>query len=131
MSKKSGFTLIEMLVVIAIIGLLSSVVVIGLTGAREKARDSRRITDINQIQNKLELSYSAQTGYPTALPADVPQTDPQNKPYKYETANNNFSYKLGICLETPESDNTNGFTDTSNCPSTLLGCSYAYCVTPD
>ncbi len=53
-----GFTLIELLVVVAIIGILSSVVLASLNSAREKARDTRRKSDLKQIQNALELYYS-------------------------------------------------------------------------
>ena len=44
-----GFTLIELLVVIAIIGLLSTVVVASLTTVRAKARDSKRLSDLQSI----------------------------------------------------------------------------------
>lgn len=53
-----GFTLIELLVVIAIIGLLASIILVSLNSAREKARDTRRVADIKQIQIALELYYS-------------------------------------------------------------------------
>jgi type II secretion system protein G len=59
-----GFTLIELLVVISIIGLLSTVAMTSLNGARTKARDTRRLMDIKNIQIALEL-YKAQYGeYP-------------------------------------------------------------------
>ncbi len=64
-SFRRGFTLIELLVVISIIGMLSSIVLASLNDARAKARDARRMSDIKQIQNALEL-YRADNGeYPT------------------------------------------------------------------
>lgn len=54
-----GFTLIELLVVIAIIGILASVVLASLNTARQKARDVRRISDLNQVKLALELYYDA------------------------------------------------------------------------
>ena len=59
-----GFTLIELLVVIAIIGLLASIVLVSLSSARRKARDSRRIGDLRQVQLALEL-------YSDATPAQI------------------------------------------------------------
>ncbi len=46
---KSGFSLIEILVVIAIIGVLSTLGVVYLRGTVVKARDTKRMSDINQI----------------------------------------------------------------------------------
>lgn len=65
-NKKSGFTIIEILVVIAIIGLLSSVVLVGLTGFRKRGRDARRIADLRQTQSALELYYAKFSHYPAA-----------------------------------------------------------------
>lgn len=44
-----GFSLVEILVVIAIIGVLATIGVVALSGTRAKARDSKRKNDINQI----------------------------------------------------------------------------------
>jgi type II secretion system protein G len=63
---KKGFTLIELLVVIAIIGLLASIVLVSLNSARQKARDSRRLTDIRQVALALELyADTNNSAYPT------------------------------------------------------------------
>ena len=62
--KKKGFTSIELLVVISIIGLLSSVVLASLNQARIKARDSQRKQDIIQVRNALELYYADHKSYP-------------------------------------------------------------------
>lgn len=59
---RRGFTLIELLVVVAIIGILSSVVISSINQARSKARDTKRISDVRQIQNALEM-YFADNGY--------------------------------------------------------------------
>ena len=57
-----GFTLIELLVVISIISLLSSVVLSSLSSARMKARDVRRIQDLAQIRNAIELYLNDNNG---------------------------------------------------------------------
>lgn len=68
-SQRRGFTLLELLVVIAIIGLLASITFLSFGRARQKARDTRRLSDIRQLQNVLEL-YAAdhETEYPNEYP---------------------------------------------------------------
>jgi prepilin-type N-terminal cleavage/methylation domain-containing protein len=65
MTKKKGFTLVELLVVISIIGLLSTVAVVALGSARAKARDAKRLADVKQVQTSLDQFYSDQSAYPT------------------------------------------------------------------
>lgn len=62
--SQKGFTLIEMLVVIGIIGLLASVVLVGLGNARRSGRDAKRISDLRSIQTGLEGFYNACGHYP-------------------------------------------------------------------
>jgi type II secretion system protein G len=59
---KRGFTLIELLVVIAIISVLSATIIASLNGARSKARDAKRLSEIRQIRTALEL-YSSSNGF--------------------------------------------------------------------
>ncbi|OGZ18789.1 MAG: hypothetical protein A2175_00710 [Candidatus Nealsonbacteria bacterium RBG_13_42_11] len=65
--KNIGFTLIEILVVIAIIGLLSSVVLVSIKGGAEKARDARRQEDLNTIQKALEMYEIDHGSYPISV----------------------------------------------------------------
>ena len=61
--SRKGFTLIELLVVIAIIGVLSGIVLVSLAGARSKARDAKRQSDIRQISLAQEMYYDTIEGY--------------------------------------------------------------------
>jgi prepilin-type N-terminal cleavage/methylation domain-containing protein len=71
-SKLTGFTLIEILVVIAVIALLASVILVALNGARAKGRDAARISDMTQMATAMELFYNNDglpggvNAYPTA-----------------------------------------------------------------
>jgi prepilin-type N-terminal cleavage/methylation domain-containing protein len=61
---QKGFTLIELIVVISIISLLSSVVLSSLNTVRAKARDSQRLSDMVQLRNALQLYYNDHGSYP-------------------------------------------------------------------
>ncbi len=118
-----GFTLVELLVVISIVSLLNSVVLTGIKNARASARDSRRISDIRQIRNALELYKSSQGYYPPSLSLLTPKyikTIPQDplgstdgtwetcRPSYCYTTNADYynnsartSYHLGVLMEKP------------------------------
>ncbi len=63
-SEKKGFTLIELLVVVAIIGLLATISIVSLGSARDRAKNTRRIADIRQLQTALELYFYDFNRYP-------------------------------------------------------------------
>jgi type IV pilus assembly protein PilA len=58
---KRGFTLIELLVVIAIIGLLASIVLGSLSGARAKGKDAKRVSELKQFVQTLQLNTKLDT----------------------------------------------------------------------
>ena len=59
-----GFTLVELMVVISIIGIMSSILYVNYNDAREQARDKVRMTDLKSLQLAIE-TYKAQYGrYP-------------------------------------------------------------------
>lgn len=62
--KKTGFTLVELLVVVAIIGLLSGMVVISMKNVKAKARDSQRVSDMNSIATALNMYHNDFNAYP-------------------------------------------------------------------
>lgn len=62
--KSSGFTLIELLIVITIIGTLAGLLFTNFSGARERARDSKRKNDVTQMKNALRLYYNDYQRYP-------------------------------------------------------------------
>lgn len=63
---KNGFTLVEVMVVVTIIGILLALSAAGLQGARASSRDAQRKSDIEDLRSALEI-YRADCGsYPTA-----------------------------------------------------------------
>lgn len=60
--NKKGFTLIELLVVIAIIAILAGLIIVRINNASKEARDTRRLRDLDQIKQALEM-YRINNGY--------------------------------------------------------------------
>lgn len=69
MNKKNntlGFTLFELLVSISIIAILTAIASMSFSGAQKRARDARRVQDMNSIQKAAEQYYSLSNyQYPT------------------------------------------------------------------
>lgn len=61
--KNRGFTLIELLVVISIIGILSGIILVGLSIARDRARDARVKEELINLRTAMELYYSEHKTY--------------------------------------------------------------------
>lgn len=114
---KAGFTLIEIVIVLGIIGIIITLSVVSLNSIRQNSRDAVRISDIKQIQSALEL-YRANIGhYPAAITSGqalsststtymniIPSNpNPTNSDIcsstDYIYTSNSYSYTLGFCLE--------------------------------
>lgn len=76
-----GFSLLELLVVIALIGILVSIGAASYTSGQRKTRDSRRTADMKAVQNALEQYYAANSAvYPTQSSSLVPSYLPGGVP---------------------------------------------------
>lgn len=85
--KQQGFSLLEIMVVVAIIGLLASLILPNVIGAGEQADRQKTITDIGQLENALDQYRLDNSRYPTTeqgLEALVqePTIDPLPRNYR-------------------------------------------------
>ena len=63
--KQSGFTIVELLIVIVVIGILAAIIITTFTGVQKKARDADRKSDINAIYSQVEVYFAQNSKYPT------------------------------------------------------------------
>ncbi len=114
--SESGFTLIELMVVILIIGLLATIVVQNLKGATDKAKRIKAQADISALKTALDRYYLDNGSYPSSdqglpalvsapqngkVPADYPPggyieripNDPWGNPYVYQSDGDNYVLK--------------------------------------
>ena len=63
--KSKGFTIVELLIVIVVIGILSAIVIVAYNGIQERGRDAQRVSDIKAITNALEMYYLDHGEYPS------------------------------------------------------------------
>lgn len=61
---KRGFTLLELLIVIAIIGILTSIVLATLDAGKQKSNDTKRVAELKEIQKALNLYFVDNGHYP-------------------------------------------------------------------
>ena len=69
---RKGFTLIEMLVVLTIIGIVMALSLFGISSSRETARDANRKADLELIRSGLELYKADCNDYPASITKDTP-----------------------------------------------------------
>lgn len=70
-TAQKGFTIVELLIVIVVIGILAALVLNTFAGVQQRARDTERQTDINAIATQLEVYYNDKGGYPQFTQIDT------------------------------------------------------------
>ena len=132
--NKKAFTLVELMVVVAVIAILATALLVGLGKARKKARDSRRLSDAKQVQNLLELYYAKVGNYPAGGYSNmvnelvsegivsnenqVPSDPLGGSDYRYLYAScgsNSQDYIMGVHLEEPSNKIMNQSVPFSEC----------------
>ena len=131
-----GFTIVELLVVLAVIAMLFSIALVAFSGIQAKSRDTRRIEDIAQIRKALNLYYVSHNRFPvitstttidgsdalsSALVGNEAMRaitgDPVGGAYRYTYKSDatGATYDLTFCLETDKiPDYSQGCANTVN-----------------
>src|SRR5690606_27269127 len=65
--KKSGFTIVELLIVVVVIAVLATITVVAYTNLQERARTSAADSTLTQAAKKLALYKAEQESYPASL----------------------------------------------------------------
>ncbi|MFZ2153126.1 MAG: type II secretion system protein [Microgenomates group bacterium] len=66
-TKETGFTLVELLVAIAIMASMMAILLPNFMGARERARDAQKIQDMSAMKTALRLYYNDNQSYPATI----------------------------------------------------------------
>lgn len=136
--NRAGFTLLELLVVISIIGILIAIGSAAFSTAQKKGRDARRRGDIKALQDGFEQYYSGNDGSYAASCATMtgntdyfpagPLVDPKGASYdstNYNTVGGCSTTGYCVCA-TLETGGGNGSPNGTSC--TFSGDTH-YCLT--
>ena len=90
-----GFTIIELLIVIVIIGILVAITAVSFGGITKQAKESALKSELKRISTSLELHKAKNGTYPTSLATAIPPiANPTNANITYAPLNNGTSYSL-------------------------------------
>ena len=133
--KSVGFTLIEIVVVIAIMGVLTLIVYSSFDASKAQSRDQKRISDISAIQLALEQYFNKNGVYPVSLDilkptyiSDIP-TDLINNYFPLTKSSDHdvkkcISYQLWTTFERSNQylDSKKGFDSVDSLPNNYFEC---------
>jgi len=68
--RQKGFTIVELLIVIVIIGILAAITIVAYNGIQNRGNDSRRDSDVSQLKKALEMYKVDNGAYPAVCSAD-------------------------------------------------------------
>jgi prepilin-type N-terminal cleavage/methylation domain-containing protein len=128
-THQRGFTIVELLIVIVVIGILAAVTIIAFNGAKNKAVTAAVKTSVEGSSKQIELFRAQSTQYPTAIdctatPAAnticVKNDTNVNYSYSYSSSSNSFclegSSPIGSVIPTFNYSSKNGTVQEGSCP---------------
>ncbi len=146
-----GFTLVELLVVVSIIGILATLLVANYNATRQRARDAQRKSDLRNIQTALRVYYNDKGRYPPASSGRIsgcgtgssvcdwggsfssngvvymnvlPKDPSSDRSYYYDYDSATGDYTLYACLENKADDKCIYTSCSSNRFPSASGCEY-------
>jgi prepilin-type N-terminal cleavage/methylation domain-containing protein len=128
--KRAGFTLIEMLVVMAIFSLIASFVTARTQEVRTDARDTQRKRDLNTLRTAVSIFRDQKDRWPNDLnelkTSDImnvlPQDPSRDKTYGYSTSSSNADICLVACMEKSNNADSNSVCSTASYSGYISSC---------
>lgn len=78
--RQSGFTVIELVIVFAVVVILATLVIFSYNGVRSRDRDATRQENIVTLQGELEIYYAENSKYPTLAQINDTEWRSENMP---------------------------------------------------
>lgn len=73
--NQKGFTIVELLIVIVVIGILAAIVIVAFNGVQNRAKDTRTMSDIKNVQKVVENYNAIHGSYPSTGSLATVRTD--------------------------------------------------------
>jgi prepilin-type N-terminal cleavage/methylation domain-containing protein len=90
-----GFTIVELVIVISVIGILASITIVGYKGVNNRAYDNAVRDDLNKFSDTINIYYSDNTRYPTSSAELQTLTSAKFSKSNYLTTQNSVAYCVG------------------------------------
>ena len=123
-NSKSGFTIIELLIVIVVIAILATIAIVAYSGIRARAIDTSLITDEENSAKLLANDYTVTAAYPTTTnAANSGRGLPKSNGNTYSYTVNNSSNPPTYSLTASNTGTLHSYmiTDSNNVPSLMTG----------